>query len=257
MTRPRRVAIAAGAVLVAAVLAGCANLTPPRAAEFADQIADEFGDDITPPVIHAVPADYIVATRVPGLSYEQPSGTLADVEALSWEGDTGTEPGATIELRIHVEDPAGSEGTVFGDSWEASSVTRCYRFQAIGYRFYDNLTMEQFGCPDTPAPPLPTPDFLAAIPDDGDETLTAILRDATAETIEADVRAAFPEPEYTIDTDSSEGRLIVALGLPRQGDCLLALRNADGTIEVGGADQTQIQPGELGCSTQLITSPPL
>jgi hypothetical protein len=39
-------------------------------------------------------------------------------------------------------------------------------------------------------------------------------------------------------------------------DCLLMVKRPDGTIDLPGYDRIWLAPGELGCSTDLYTSPP-
>ena len=262
--RPVYLSVAA-AVAVASVLASCslADLTRQsgdRIAEAqAESIVAEIGDAMTPPVIHDRPADYLVATHVPMYSQEHGDGRSTLVEALSWSGSSGSEGGAQIDLRITVEVPAASSGTIGGSSNDAGSAERCFHLVVVGNRFYDNLAITDVDCPDpaVAAPPLPVPDPLPALPADARDILARVLEATTPESLHDDVADAFPEDFIVTSTEVHEGSLVAAVGVPIERECIVGIRDPDGAVSFGSFDPVWAQPGETGCAPGLVLRPPL
>jgi hypothetical protein len=102
-------------------------------------------------------------------------------------------------------------------------------------------------------PRMATPHLAA----DAGAKLKSVVTKASAATVEANVRKAFPEKYITVDTDAPTGMVIAAIGVPENQDCIVAVRDAKGTRIVEGFNREWLQPGETGCSTRLITNPPL
>lgn len=73
---------------------------------------------------------------------------------------------------------------------------------------------------------------MPALPLDAEGTLTQILSVATtAQSLNADLKRAFPQDFITIEWAASEDELVAAVGVPSERDCLVFVRHADGSIE--------------------------
>lgn len=245
-------------LLVGAVVASLAGCAPPGdllAGQLAERVIIGIGDDITPPYPTPREADFLAAWALddPRL----PPAPAADyvVEALAWQGNSGDEAGARIELRVTVDLRAG--GSTFGNPWvPEGGAVRCWQLTVFGLHDYDSLRQQEIGCPTTPAPPPPTPAPIPDLPDDVDALLAQAITGATAADIDERVREAFPEDYYSIESQSHEGELAVALGIPAESECVVGVVHADGSVEVlRGWKRELLQPGEMGCSPRLYFSP--
>lgn len=242
--------------VLAASLSGCAVGGDADAAALAERVIIGIGDDITPPYPTPQEADSLAAAAIESPRLPDSPEATYTVEALSWEGHSGDDAGAVIEIRVAVHVLPASATTVFGSSQEEGFSTRCWRLTVFGYHDYDSLKRDEISCPSGPAPALPTPAPIRAFPDDVETLLLAAIDGATAADIDARVAAAFPEDYYVIQSDSENGELAVALGIPAQFECAIGLIHADGTITIlRGFDRTSLQPGEQGCSTELYFHP--
>ena len=242
-------------VLIAALtLSGCSNSPHLDAASLAERVIIGIGDDITPPYPTPRPAEYLAAWAIE--SPRLPSDREAEytVEALAWEGHSGDETGAKIDIRVTVHAPAQSGG------WSELSLpeddaTRCWRLTVFGFHDYDSLESEEIECPTGPAPAPPAPLPLPSFPDDLDALLTTALADPDPE---AAVRAAFPDEFYSIEAATENGETAIALGIPEEHDCAVGIIHADGSTEVvRGFDWEVLQPGEMGCVPDLYFHPVL
>jgi len=251
------------ALLAVILLAGCSGVRSGNSIAQASvrAVADSLGEAMTPPVIHARDADYLVATLVPSAnqaSGDTGTGRSIVVEALAFSGNSSDKHGAQIDLRIRVDVPASNSSSFGGESNDAGSATTCFHFDIVGYRFYDNLSLTEIDCPGTDfvVPPLPTDVALPALPPDARERLTAVLQAATAQSLAADVAAEFDLPDTVTETAVDGVRLLASVSVPAERDCIVAAREADGTIEFGSFDRAWIEPGETGCTPALILRPP-
>lgn len=197
-------------------------------------------------------AEYLAASAVTN-HFQSVRGEHVTIEPLSWEGVTNVEPGAEIEVRYRVDVDAYDSNAIFGRRYQAGRATRCYRFLV----YFNNMEMGEVDCPDGPAPAPPKADPPPSLPADAREVLEATLLASSEQTLGGDVRAAFPNDGIAIETDASGGRLIAAISVPGQRDCIVGIREVDGTFNIGGFDPIWLEPGELGCSTRLVTDPPL
>jgi hypothetical protein len=82
-----------------------------------------------------------------------------------------------------------------------------------------------------------------------------VLAASTPAHLARDVRAQFPQKFILIDTTDYQGRLIAALSVPSNRDCVLAAKEPDGSVGPVYFDQTNAQLGEQGCNTGLVTRP--
>lgn len=179
----------------------------------------------------------------------------ATVEPLAWSGAIGSESTATIDVRIDVVVDAHSSSQIFGPSNSAGAATRCYR---LVWGRYDPASRTEIACPDTPAPARPTPEPRPELTDDDRVTVSNIVA-ATSDRadIESALHEAFPQQYIRIETATVGDEVVVALGIPRERDCILVVRDGGGEIGFPSYDRIWLEPGELGCSTALYTSPPL
>ena len=250
------------AVLITALLTGCA-IQPEgdrRASELITSLSKRFGAELAPPRINTRDAEYLVAVILPSYRSEPGAEPSIDVAPLSWNGSTGSGDGAQIEARFHVVIRAHSAVSIGDQSYEAGSATRCFHYSAIGYRLYDTLAMREMACPGGEPPAMPTPSALPALPDDADARLTEVLTSTTVATVEADLRRAFPQKFIHIDSTSittgpKTGELVVAVGVPDQFDCIVAVLGVTGVTILSSFDRIQLMPGETGCTTQLYVNP--
>lgn len=95
------------------------------------------------------------------------------------------------------------------------------------------------------------------MPDDASALLTDAVRRSSPATVGADLRAAFPQNFVTVDALVSGDKIIAAVGVPEHRQCIVAVRDRDGVHVYQGFDGTWLAPGETGCTTELITNPPL
>lgn len=254
----RRMAAVVTVLIAAFTLTACSPTGESVAAGRVEAIAGELGESLAPPFIFSRDADWLVVRDIPQLNDSAGNDERVSVEALNWSGNSSDEAGAQIEVRIRVEVDTHHAATIGGISYDAGSATRCYHYAVIGYRFYDTLSRNDIPCPDGPAPPLPTPTPIPALPDDAGDRLTAVLLATTPEAVEGDVRESFPQPFVSVETVAVDGQIIAAVGVPVERECIVAVRDIDGVVIVyGGFDREWLQPGELGCSTELVTNPPL
>ena len=156
---------------------------------------------------------------------------------------------------------SGSNGDNVARDW-AHTLAEEYAYDINGLR--ENRTADYLAA--NIVSPEPNPDGSSivvealswtGVSEDAVDRLAATLANATPETLKADVLAAFPEDYLFIDTVVDSGRLIVAMRATDNSDCIVVMRDADGTVEQAGFDPIWAEPGETGCTTGLVTNPPL
>jgi hypothetical protein len=170
---------------------------------------------------------------------------------VAWAGRTYGDEKATIDVRFTVTVPKG-RGFSIGPGHTAGSATRCYRYTLQYYRYTSHT---EVSCPATADPPLPSASPVLQLPTDAADRLAAVLRTATRENLANAVRAAFPQGGITVDTAVAGDKLVAAVGVPSERDCIVMIRTPDGTTKDVGFDRIQLEPGETGCATALYTHP--
>lgn len=234
--------------LAVLLLAGCASGAERRSIAAADAAADRIAAAMTPAGrTFDVTGEYLVSAHV-----HEP-----DVAAVSWRGRSGDAEGdgARVVLRVHVPAERVPVTTVFGPDRSTAEVTRCYELAIRTWRYWDTRTVTGVGCPSTPLPSQPTGVRPDELPADAGARLEAIVADAgDAEEAAASVRRGFPR-FVTVDATDRDGGMVVAVGAPAVHDCVVVQRSRDGRVARVGVDPVQAQPGELGCTVQLVTSP--
>ncbi|WP_146072883.1 hypothetical protein [Cryobacterium sp. Y62] len=260
---PRNLSVArtrwlgAGAAATVAVLAltGCAT-GESVAADMVDHIAAELTDDLDSPVSRVRDAEWFAATYITPLnSAAGARGSTVYADTLAWSGSSGDESGARIEVRIRVDVEQKNAGGIGDSSYGEGSATKCFRYEV--FRLPHPVTRKGINCPDNPAITTPTAAPLPALPDDAEAVLAAVLGAASSGSLQYDVEAAFHEEFMTVDTAVVDGEFLAAVGVPGERECIVAVRGADGVVEFWGFDRAWIEPGELGCTTRIVTSPPL
>src|SRR5690606_16894421 len=215
------------ASVVLALLSGCST-SPGTGDEVAwdraNALAAQFGFDIDG-LTEVRQAEYLAASA-PTNDYRPVEGERVTIEPLSWTGATNVEPGAEIEVRYRVDVDAKSPETLFGSQYAAGSATRCYHFLV----FFNDMDMTEITCPDGAAPTPPEAEPLPSLPANAQELLETALATARSQTLDDSVRAAFPHSGLAIETDAADGRLIAAISVPGQEDCLVGVREADGVV---------------------------
>jgi hypothetical protein len=241
-----------GLVLVG-LLAGCAGpadgreIAEDETSRLAEQLADNFGYVRWPGK-----AEWLAAEApLPDTRGEHWD---AQIDFLDWSGEL-VAPGdvVTLVVRITVTVDEFRPDTFGGRGQTAGSAGRCFRYYHLP--LYAQAEYDEIDCPADATPRQPTP--APSLPDDARDRVATVLAEATPQSLDAQVRAAFPEPYVTVDTTVHEGTLVVAVGVPRERDCVVAIRTPDGEIGYPSFDRDWLWPGELGCTTNLYTSPPL
>lgn len=234
------------AVVVVGVLAGCAKVPvagDPVAedvmARQAERLNTQLGYRNRPRDAESIAAE--VRTDPVG------DGSVR-VTPLAWAGRLFSDERATVDVRFDVT-------VLDADPWGTAerSATRCYRYELELYRY---TTYSEIDCPAIATPPVPSAAPVPRLPGDAEERLTAVLRGATPDTLAGAVRAAFPDEVFKVDTVTAQGTLVAAVGVPAERDCIVMIRTPDGATKRVGFDPVWLEPGELGCSVQLYTSPP-
>jgi hypothetical protein len=192
----------------------------------------------------------IVATEIVTDSpADQPAqGTRA--VPVAWSGRIYSDEKATIDVRFTVT--VSADSGFYGSGHTAGSATRCYRYTLQYYRYTE---FREIDCPVAADPPPPSASPVLRLPGDAADRLTAALRTANPETLADAVRAAFPQDGFAIDTATTGGTLVAAVGVPAERDCLVMIRTPDGATKPIGFDRVQLEPGETGCRTALYTHP--
>ena len=247
-----RLRVAGVLIAGAVVLAGCGCVNGGDAARDAAEVAarelsEELGwrDRVRD-------AEYIAASEIEaGTVDARPDGTRITLTPVAWSGRVFADEKATIDVRFDVTVPDRQPETIAHRGNLAGSATVCFRFTL---ELYADTTFRGADCPEG-APPVPSPSPLLRLPADADDRLAAVLRTATPETLQSAVRAAFPQEGIGVETAVHNGTLVAAVGVARERDCVVMIREPGGKTEEVGYDRVQLEPGEAGCGTGLYTHP--
>jgi hypothetical protein len=255
MTRLPRLTIA-GLIAVAAVCAitGCTYSTS------GNEIASSEADDAAATLAHsaqiAAPgprdADFLLASSVDSTHFAPLAIT---VEALNWSGNSGTANGAHFSDKITATVDAKSAVDFGGAYNDSGSATECYELTVSLKYTRPYSTSTGISCDGLNVNTLPTVGPQPVLSPDALTKLEAVLATTTPAGLAADVRRQFPQKYIVVDTTDYEGRLIAALSVPSNRDCILAARERDGSVGPIYFDQTNAQVGEQGCNTGLVTRP--
>ena len=193
------------------------------------------------------------AEEIAAYQLSSEAGSSAVFTPFRWSGTSAEGGTALVDVRIsiHVDGGSGFSGP-FHDSGDAE---RCYRFTVTAFTW---TTIDEIDCPaGSPDVRGPSPEPRASLAADAEVVLAEVLARSSGELLRDEVRAAFPGESTTVDTVSVDGELVAAVGEPGVDDCLVMVRHATGVVERVSFRSVWAQPGELGCSVQLYTAPPL
>lgn len=230
------------------------------------EVAEDLESTLGRPHRLARDASWLAATHLPPVNtgggtdaVDSSTGSPSVLaRAVDWRGDTGDPGGAVIEVRIEVRVPARQSGSLGGARNSAGAAVACIRY----HRVMQEVTRSEIPCVDEsqlPAPPVAEP--YPALPPDAGDTVERILATTTPETAGHALRADFTTELLTaehlvVEVAEHDGRLIVAVGVPAERQCVVAAREPDGSVSRPGFRSIWLEPGELGCTTRLVTAPP-
>nr|BFF09930.1 hypothetical protein GCM10025699_12330 [Microbacterium flavescens] len=250
----RGMATAALALALAVTVAGCSGLPSADGDWQAARAAERIADDIAAHSenVPRITVPEMIAWWIPQSPTPAEPG-MAIVEPLAWSGESAGSQ-ATIDIRVDVDVEAHSSAQIFGKSWSAGSATRCFRLEWVRY---EPARRSEIACPEGPAPARPQP---AARPDltqaDQDRVAAILVGHTTAADAAGALREAFPEEYVTVETDEADDGVVAAVGIPAELECILALRDSTGAVTFPSFRRVSLEPGEIGCSTELYTDPP-
>ena len=234
------------------MLAGCGAVEGADAArDVARVAAGELKDDLGRRD-RVRDAEYIAASEINAEALSrQPDSTEITVTPVAWSGRIFADETATIDVRFDATVPDRDPKTVGERGSLAGSATVCFRYTL---ELYADTAFQEIDCPEG-TPPVPSPSPLLTLPADAADRLAAVLRTATPEGLQNAVRAAFPRQGITVETVTHHGALVAAVGVSRERDCVVMIREPGGEVKRVGYDPVQLEPGETGCSTNLYTHP--
>lgn len=244
----------AAALGLALLVSGCALMPSSdgdrRAENVAEQVAEQIGS-------HSANRPEITLLEM--VAWWLPEGPIsvgvgtAMVEPLAWSGESAGSQ-ATIDIRVIVDVPAKSTTTIFGQGQNAGSATHCYRLE---WEQCEPALRFEIPCPETPAPPRPTPAPRPGLNELGRERVAEILTSyETAADVEWALHDAYPQEYIRIETEAAGGELVVSVGIPAERECIPLVRGEGGEISSPGFRRISLEPGEMGCSTKLYTASP-
>ncbi|MCK0116437.1 hypothetical protein MWU57_05275 [Isoptericola sp. S6320L] len=244
-----------GLLVLLVVLAVHDVLTPDdgdrRAADVGRQTVQELAADLEPGYAEPLDAENL-AQRVVD---ESASG----VTVLGWEGSSGTDEGAVVEVAIRAQVEGSQSGWFDAGSTAGRSLT-CWRFTVHAGEHDGAATYEEIGCPDDlDRAPAPDPTPLPSLGPDAEATVLAALDelppDATPADAESSLRSAFPE-FVDVRAEREDDELVAAVGVMRSRDCVVGVRpDGEPAWRYSAFDRIQLEPGELGCAPGLYLRP--
>jgi len=239
-------------------------LGPADGDRYADELAERtavgIADDVEQSFAEPLDAENLAqrAVRDPRLADDRGDAEY-DIRLLGWEGSSGDDDGARIELSITVDVPSWSAGTVFGASRTAGSSTSCWRYVVRAAEHDDVADYARIDCPDDPVEATPDPTPLPSLDPDAEAALLAAL-DALADGTAASdaqlvLQTAFPD-FVNVRTERAGGELVATVGVARSRDCIVGVRpDGEAAWRFSAFDRILIEPGELGCGPGLYLRP--
>ncbi|WP_402468552.1 hypothetical protein [Isoptericola aurantiacus] len=184
----------------------------------------------------------------------------AAVVVLGWEGDSGAEGGAVVEVAVQARTAAWSGSGLFSDSRTEGYSLSCWRFTVHARQYDGEASRDQIGCPDDlTTAPLPDPTPLPSLGPDAEAFVLGVLDELPDGTgpaaAEAALRGVFQE-FVDVRTERDGDRLVAAVGVVRSRDCIVGVR-PDGEPAWRFSDfrRIQLEPGEGGCEPGLYLRP--
>lgn len=252
--RPRLAVAAALALVTLCAITGCTYSTSGNeiASGEADTAAAALAHSAQIAAVGPRDADFLLASSVNSSHFAPLAIT---VEALSWSGNSGTTNGAHFSVKINATVDAKNAVDIGGAHNDAGSATECYEITVVLKQTRPFGTSTGISCDGLTVRMLPTAGSQPILSPDALTNLEAVLATTTPARLAGDVRKAFPQKYIVIDTTDYQGRLIAALSVPTNRDCILAAREIDGSVGPIDFNKTNAGVGEQGCNTGLVTRP--
>lgn len=254
--RIRTLAAVAAMAAATTLLIGCGPSDPGdrHAWDRAQEVLDVIAHELDPPRPVPRAAEYLASLAIADRGTSDAERIAVD--ALDWSGDSGDEAGARVDLRVSVHtEPVQTGG--WGSDIPAGDATRCWRLTFWGFRYSDTLRVDGIDCPEGAAPATPDPDPLAALPADIEPLMVAAMTGATADDdLEGRLRDGLPDERIEITVGAfDDGRLVASVGIPLERECAVGAQQPDGTVQVSQGFGVRLEPGEQGCSPDLVIHP--
>jgi len=230
------------------------------AAGLSERVVAGIADDIEPSYDEPADAEAVVqrnAVQSPRLPTDV-IGVTYDVLPVAWEGSSGDDAGARIDVAVtvdvaQIDSVMGDPGRSQGDS------TTCWRIVVRAPDPDDVADHRRIDCPDPLVPGSPAPSPMPSLGPDDAETVLRVLDDlpdgASPSDAEAALRVAFPAVDV-VRAERSADELVAAVGIVDARDCVVGVRpDGEAAQRFIGFDRILIEPGELGCVPGLYLSP--
>lgn len=223
-----------------------------------DRLADRQGAETAREIAGDLEPGYVEPVDAENLAQRVEDG-YRQVTVLGWDGDSGTDDGAVIEVAIRTEVP-GSSSEWFDPGVSSGSSLTCWRFTVRAFQHDGEADHDEIGCPDDlDDAPAPDPTPLPSLDPEAEETVLRVLDglgdDATPEAAESALRAELAD-FVDVRVERGSGELVAAVGVLRSRDCIVGV-SPDGEPAWRFSDfrRIQLEPGEGGCTPGLYLAP--
>lgn len=245
-------------VVAAIVLTGCAAGGDALSRTLSDQAAATVAANLDSVGEGERTAEQIVSEEVFAADVRSGSVPLvtSSITPVAWSGTTVDEAGgARIVIRVITEVQRADAVSVGGTSYSAGSDDGCYEIRVTSWT-HDESTPRRVGCPEGPMPEHPSERYIPpSLP--ADEVILEAVRGASDAAAARLKVLASADEGVVVEAIDFEGGIVAAIGVPSERECTLAVREATGEVRLSGVGKPEwLLPGEVGCSTDLITNPP-
>lgn len=219
------------------------------AAQIGERRAVEVADELDPGYSEPLDAENLAQRIV----------DIEGVTVLAWEGDSGADGGAVVEVAVRAEVDDTSDEQVLDAGRSAGSSLTCWRYTVHAYR-HDGAGQDEVDCPDDlGAAPTPDPTPLPSLDPDAEATVLGVLDDlpdgVSASDAEAALVAAFPD-FVVVHVEEEAGEIVAAVGVQRSKDCVVGVRpDGEPAWRYLSYDRIQLELGEGGCTPALYRAP--
>lgn len=225
------------------------------ARDLGEQVATELADDVGSP--HVASAETLAA-RVLDENHAIGAAGAVDVVVLGWDGTSGDDEGARVDVAVSVRVPGHTGVGFFDPGQSGGSSTACWRLVVRAYQHDDAADRESLPCPADLVGVTPEPEPLPSLgPDDADtvlQVLDGLPAGATAGDATAALGSAFPEADVRARREGRE--LVATVGVVRARDCVVAVRpDGEPAWRFSDFDRILLEPGEVGCDPNLYLYP--
>ncbi|WP_402376863.1 hypothetical protein [Isoptericola rhizosphaerae] len=224
-----------------------------------DRIAERQGQATAQEIAVDLEPGYTDPLDAENLAQRVVDGYAPGVTVLGWEGNSGTDEGAVVEVAVRTQFGGSRSGWFDPGSTAGQSLT-CWRFTVHARQHDGEASRDEIGCPDDlDGAPAPDPTPLPSLGPDAEATVLATLDDlgddATPSDAESRLRSAFPE-FVDVRADREGDELVATVGVVRSRDCVVGVRpDGEPAWRYSAFDRIQLEPGELGCDPGLYLRP--